>query len=105
MDITLECEEDAGGGDTEDGQEERDTATEGEQTTEKTRTAEQGTGRVTGVGPEDDTEMDELMAATAAGTSAANESTELEIEEWEEVMARDADDEEWWRRPDRVDDG
>ena len=62
-------------------------------------------GRDTGDGPKDDAEIDELMAAAAASTNTAQESSELEIEEWEEAMARDVDDEEWWRRPNRVDDG
>ena len=59
----------------------------------------------TGQGPEDEAEMDELMAAAAAGTRRGNDDTELEIDEWEEAMAREADDEDWWREPNRIDDG
>ena len=75
---------------------------EGEGTADDTT---DGMGRDVGDGPADDDEMDELMAAAAANTSTAQESSELEVEEWEEAMARDMDGEEWWRRPNRIDDG
>ena len=44
------------------------------------------------------------MAAANTDVYEARMGT-LEIEEWEEDMARNADDEEWWRDPNRIDDG
>ena len=54
--------------------------------------------------PLDAAEMDELMAAANTDVYEARMGT-LEIEEWEEGMARNADDKEWWRDPNRIDDG
>ena len=58
------------------------------------------------LGPEDDEEIDELMAAAAAGTSAARANTELEVEEWEEAMADDLEARSrWWPARDKFGDG
>ena len=44
-------------------------------------------------------------AAAASAWDGNVEDTELEVDEWEEAMAREADDEDWWREPNRIDDG